>query len=87
LVRNDYSKLILILYFQQGIFLLLFFIDSVVIFNAVKWEQKNNSRASSQLKGVRWFSFDEMRKYTNNLAEASAIGSGGYAQVFINFII
>lgn len=48
----------------------------------VNWEQNNNSGAAPQLKGARWFSFDEMRKYTNNFAEANTIGSGGYGQVY-----
>lgn len=64
----------------------MFFIDSFIIINAVNWEQNKNSGAAPQLKGARWFSFDEMRKYTNNFAEANTIGSGGYGQVFINDI-
>ncbi|GAU39573.1 hypothetical protein TSUD_384560 [Trifolium subterraneum] len=46
----------------------------------VNWEQNKNSGAAPQLKGARWFSFDDMRKYTNNFAEANTIGSGGYGQ-------
>ncbi|KAK2393643.1 leucine-rich repeat receptor protein kinase HPCA1 [Trifolium repens] len=48
----------------------------------VNWEQNKNSGAAPQLKGARWFSFDDMRKYTNNFAEANTIGSGGYGQVY-----
>ncbi|XP_058767809.1 leucine-rich repeat receptor protein kinase HPCA1-like [Vicia villosa] len=48
----------------------------------VNWEQNKNSGAAPQLKGARWFSFDEMRKFTNNFAEANTIGSGGYGQVY-----
>ncbi|OIV91711.1 hypothetical protein TanjilG_26564 [Lupinus angustifolius] len=48
----------------------------------VNWEQNNNSGIAPQLKGARWFSFDELRRYTNNFAEANTIGSGGYGQVY-----
>ncbi|CAL0309305.1 unnamed protein product [Lupinus luteus] len=48
----------------------------------VNWEQNKNSGIAPQLKGARWFSFDELRRYTNNFAEANTIGSGGYGQVY-----
>ncbi|KAK7306601.1 hypothetical protein VNO77_44550 [Canavalia gladiata] len=48
----------------------------------VNWEQNKNSGTAPQLKGARWFSFDELRKYTNNFAEANTIGSGGYGKVY-----
>ncbi|XP_038980381.1 probable leucine-rich repeat receptor-like protein kinase At5g49770 isoform X2 [Phoenix dactylifera] len=35
-----------------------------------------------QLKGAKCFSFDELRKYTNNFLEINAIGSGGYGKVY-----
>lgn len=34
-----------------------------------------------QLKGARWFSFDEIRKLTNNFHEDNEIGAGGYGRV------
>ncbi|TKY71779.1 leucine-rich repeat receptor protein kinase [Spatholobus suberectus] len=46
------------------------------------WEQNKNSGTAPQLKGARWFSFDELRKYTNNFSEANTIGSGGYGKVY-----
>ncbi|KAG0462393.1 hypothetical protein HPP92_020869 [Vanilla planifolia] len=35
-----------------------------------------------QLKGARCFSYDELRKITNNFSEANAVGSGGYGKVY-----
>jgi hypothetical protein len=34
-----------------------------------------------QIKGARYFSFDELKKCTNNFSETHAIGSGGYGKV------
>lgn len=34
-----------------------------------------------QLKGARWFSYDELKKCTNNFSETNQIGSGGYGKV------
>lgn len=34
-----------------------------------------------QLKGARWFSFDELKKCTNGFSESHEIGSGGYGKV------
>ncbi|KAE9594958.1 hypothetical protein Lal_00041274 [Lupinus albus] len=46
------------------------------------WEQNKDNGIAPQLKGARWFSFDELRRYANNFAEANTIGSGGYGQVY-----
>ncbi|KAJ0957107.1 putative protein kinase RLK-Pelle-LRR-VIII-1 family [Helianthus annuus] len=35
-----------------------------------------------QLKGARWFSYDELKKSTNNFSQANQIGSGGYGKVY-----
>ena len=34
-----------------------------------------------QLKGARWFSFEEIKQCTNNLNSANHIGAGGYGKV------
>ncbi|KAI4306420.1 hypothetical protein L6164_029698 [Bauhinia variegata] len=48
----------------------------------VNWEQNKDSGAAPQLKGARWFSFEELKKYTNNFSDANNIGSGGYGKVY-----
>ncbi|CAK9151380.1 unnamed protein product [Ilex paraguariensis] len=46
------------------------------------WDPDKNSGDVPQLKGARGFSFEELRKCTNNFAEVNAIGSGGYGKVY-----
>lgn len=41
-----------------------------------------DSGGAPQLKGARWFSYDELKKYTNNFSENNEIGSGGYGKVY-----
>lgn len=40
-----------------------------------------DSGGAPQLKGARWFSYDELKKCTNNFSENNEIGSGGYGKV------
>lgn len=46
------------------------------------WDPEKNSGAVPQLKGARSFSFEALKKYTNNFAEFNDIGSGGYGKVY-----
>ncbi|KAF5468626.1 hypothetical protein F2P56_012767 [Juglans regia] len=48
------------------------------------WKSSGNDRsgAAPQLKGARLFSYDELRKCTNNFAERNEIGSGAYGKVY-----
>ncbi|KAJ4972319.1 hypothetical protein NE237_005418 [Protea cynaroides] len=41
-----------------------------------------DSGGPPQLKGARWFSYDELRKCTNNFSESNEIGFGGYGKVY-----
>ncbi|XP_071930692.1 leucine-rich repeat receptor protein kinase HPCA1-like isoform X2 [Coffea arabica] len=43
---------------------------------------RKNSGGAPQLKGARWFSYDELKKSTNNFSEKNEIGSGGYGKVY-----
>ncbi|KAL3729194.1 hypothetical protein ACJRO7_026312 [Eucalyptus globulus] len=48
----------------------------------VNWDPNKSSGEFPQLKGARWFSLEELKKYTNKFAEANEIGSGGYGKVY-----
>ncbi|RLN28688.1 putative leucine-rich repeat receptor-like protein kinase [Panicum miliaceum] len=49
----------------------------------VSWDMKSTSASTvPQLRGARTFSFDELRKITNNFSEANDIGNGGYGKVY-----
>lgn len=41
-----------------------------------------DSGGAPQLKGARWFSYDELKKSTNNFSETNEVGSGGYGKVY-----
>ncbi|CAM8924578.1 unnamed protein product [Rhodiola kirilowii] len=42
----------------------------------------NDNGGAPQLKGARWFSYDEIKKGTNNFASSNEVGSGGYGKVY-----
>lgn len=46
------------------------------------WDASKSSGGVPQLKGARNFTFDELKKCTNNFTEANSIGSGGYGKVY-----
>ncbi|KAM3352107.1 hypothetical protein ACQJBY_023783 [Aegilops geniculata] len=43
---------------------------------------QKDSGGAPQLKGARFFSFDELKNCTNNFSENHEIGSGGYGKVY-----
>ncbi|KAE9446770.1 hypothetical protein C3L33_21338, partial [Rhododendron williamsianum] len=46
------------------------------------WNPNTTSGGVPLLQGAKCFSFDDLKKYTNNFAEANSIGSGGYGKVY-----
>uniref|UniRef100_A0A0E0BY38 Serine-threonine/tyrosine-protein kinase catalytic domain-containing protein n=1 Tax=Oryza meridionalis TaxID=40149 RepID=A0A0E0BY38_9ORYZ len=49
----------------------------------VSWDIKSTSTSTApQVRGARMFSFDELKKVTNNFSEANDIGTGGYGKVY-----
>ena len=49
--------------------------------NAAHWDQNMGNGSAPQLQVAKRFSFEELKKYTNNFSEANSIGSGGYGKV------
>lgn len=50
---------------------------------SASWANSNkDSEGAPQLKGARWFSYDELRKSTNEFSYANEIGSGSYGKVW-----
>ncbi|KAG5629375.1 hypothetical protein H5410_001092 [Solanum commersonii] len=46
------------------------------------WDENKHSGAVPQLTGARFFSFEELKKWTNNFSETNDIGCGGYGKVY-----
>ncbi|KAG8368963.1 hypothetical protein BUALT_Bualt15G0100900 [Buddleja alternifolia] len=46
------------------------------------WDPKKESGDVPQLQGAKCFSFEDLRKCTNNFSESNCIGSGGYGKVY-----
>ncbi|KAJ3682943.1 hypothetical protein LUZ60_013170 [Juncus effusus] len=46
------------------------------------WTRTEDSGGAPQLKGARFFSYNELKKCTNNFSENYEVGSGGYGKVY-----
>ena len=48
---------------------------------AAHWDVNLGNGGVPHLKSAKRFSFEELKKYTNNFSEGNSIGSGGYGKV------
>ncbi|KAL5218298.1 hypothetical protein ABZP36_018982 [Zizania latifolia] len=46
------------------------------------WVRSEERGGAPRLKGARWFSYEELKRITNNFAEANELGYGGYGKVY-----
>jgi serine/threonine protein kinase len=46
------------------------------------WKRSEERGGAPRLKGARWFSYEELKRSTNNFAEANELGYGGYGKVY-----
>lgn len=57
----------------------------LIILLVASWDPKS-SGSIPQLKGARMFTFEEVKKCTNNFAETNEIGGGGYGLVITHSV-
>jgi hypothetical protein len=70
------------LLFQKKSFILIFLYHKHLFFSASWAPSGKDSGGAPQLKGARWFSYDELKKCTNNFSGSNELGFGGYGKVF-----
>ncbi|KAJ9162732.1 hypothetical protein P3X46_022488 [Hevea brasiliensis] len=46
------------------------------------WDRNESALSRPQINGVRCFTFEELKKCTNNFSDANIIGIGGYGKVY-----
>lgn len=51
--------------------------------HAAKWNTSTSSVDAPQLMGAKAFTFEELRKCTDNFSGANDVGGGGYGKVCI----
>lgn len=56
---------------------------SFLLHVAAKWDTSKSSIDAPQLMGAKAFTFDELKKCTNNFSEANDVGGGGYGKVCV----
>ncbi|CAI0446953.1 unnamed protein product [Linum tenue] len=58
--------------------------EKAIVFSKPFASRKDNSGGAGapQLKGARWFSYDELKKCTSNFSGSNELGSGGYGKVY-----
>ena len=55
----------------------------MTMFLAATWNKSTSSVDAPQLMGAKAFTFEELRKCTDNFSPANDVGGGGYGKVCI----
>ncbi|KAL5210458.1 hypothetical protein ABZP36_006081 [Zizania latifolia] len=51
------------------------------------WARSEGRDGAPRLKGARWFSYEELKRSTNNFAEVNELGYGGYGKVYRGMLL
>ncbi|MQM21188.1 hypothetical protein Taro_054219 [Colocasia esculenta] len=51
------------------------------------WDMVKGGGDAPQIRGPKWFSFDELKRSTNNFSEANGIGTGSYGKVYKGMLV
>lgn len=48
---------------------------------AANWDPDHGNGSVPEVKGAKWFSFEELKRFTQGFSESNCIGLGGYGKV------
>lgn len=60
-------------------------LTATLLHNAAKWDTSKSSIDAPRLMGAKAFTFEELKKCTDNFSEANDVGGGGYGKVCFLF--
>ncbi|MQL93226.1 hypothetical protein Taro_025867, partial [Colocasia esculenta] len=97
------KNLLVIIGASIGVFILAVAIIALVVYAArlkrkaqrvvqrrgpfASWERVKGGGDAPRIRGPKWFSFDELKRSTNNFSEANEIGIGSYGKVYKGMLV